>query len=138
MKIALSNLVADRQNPRRVKPERDAHRRLVASIRAHGLLEPLLVRPEEGSKHIYRVIAGGRRLAALKEVHRGEDPAIDCVVKKVDAETASAMSLAENFVHEPMHPFDEAEAFARMARDEALGVEALASQFGVSQTSVSG
>lgn len=136
MKIALSNLIADRQNPRRVKPERDAHRRLVASIRAHGLLEPLLVRPEEGNKHTFRVIAGGRRLAALKEVHRGEDPTIDCVVKKVDAETASAMSLAENFVREPMHPLDEAEAFARLARDEALGVEAIAGQFGVSKTYV--
>ena len=35
--IRLSELVLNRRNPRRVKPERDAHRRLVASIRAYGL-----------------------------------------------------------------------------------------------------
>ena len=48
------------------------------------------------------------------------------------------MSLAENFVHKPMHPLDEAEAFARLARDEAFGVEAIAGKLAVGQTSVSG
>ena len=46
--IPLSKLAPGRHNPRRVKPERDAHRRLVASVRAHGLLQPLIVRPDDG------------------------------------------------------------------------------------------
>lgn len=126
-KIALSQLVAGRQNPRRVKPERDAHKRLVASIRAHGLLEPLVVRPVVGGGGggKFQVIAGNRRLAALREVHRGEEVGVECVSKRVDDDMAASMSLAENFAREPMHPLDEAEAFARLARDECKGVEVM-------------
>jgi len=51
----------------------------------------------------------------------------------VDDDTADALALAENFVREPMHPLDEAEAFAKLAREEAKGVESIASEFGVSQ-----
>lgn len=134
MKIALSQLVAGRQNPRRVKPEREAHKRLVASIEAHGLLEPLVVRPNGDDK--YHVIAGNRRLTALREVHRGEDVKVECATKRVDEDTASAMSLAENFAREPMHPLDEAEAFARLASDKCKGVPAIAEEFGVSETYV--
>ena len=88
LEVNLSKLEASRKNPRRVKPEREAHRRLVASIRAHGLLEPLVVHTIEEGK--YRIIAGNRRLAALREVHRGEDAKVPCVMKDVDAEMASA------------------------------------------------
>ena len=55
---------------RRVKLERDAHRRLVASIRAHGLLAPLVVQPDDKNPGAYRVIAGNRRLAALREAYK--------------------------------------------------------------------
>ncbi len=44
--------------------------------------------------------------------------------------------LAENFVREPMHPMDEAEAFAQLAQEEAKGVEAIAAEFGTSQSYV--
>lgn len=130
--IPLSNLVGNRRNPRRVKPERDAHRQLVASIRTHGLLEPLVVRPAEGQAKHYQVIAGNRRLAALRDVYRDKTNAkVPCCVREADDQTASAMSLSENFVREPMHPLDEAEAFARLARVDAKGVSAIASEFGV-------
>jgi ParB family chromosome partitioning protein len=131
--VPLSKLVASRRNPRRVKPERDAHRRLVASIRAHGLLAPLVVRADDGSS--FRVIAGNRRLAALREAYKdaAKPPRVPCVLRAVDDDTADALALAENFVREPMHPLDEAEAFARLAREEAKGVEAIAAEFGVSQ-----
>jgi ParB family transcriptional regulator, chromosome partitioning protein len=130
MRIPLSKLLASRNNPRRVKPDRDAHERLVASIRAHELLEPLLVRPENGH---YRVIAGNRRLAALRQVHGDEDAMVPCVVRKVEAAEAEELSVAENFIREPMHPLDEAEAFARMAREDRKGVDSIASEFGVKE-----
>ncbi len=134
VEVKLSKLVACRKNPRRVKPERDAHRRLVASIRAHGLIEPLVVSPiEEGQ---YRVIAGNRRLAALREVFRGEDAKVSCVVRVAEGDAAASLSLAENFAREPMHPLDEAEAFARLASVECKGVSDIATEFGVSQTYV--
>ncbi len=117
--IPLSKLDSGRKNPRRTKPGAEAHKRLVASIRAFGLLEPLVVRPVEGNGH-FQLIAGYRRLAALKEVHKGskKDPKIACEVRTVDDSTAEAMSLSENFVREAMHPLDEAQTFAALAGNE--------------------
>jgi len=133
--VSLSKLIPSKRNPRRVKPERDAHRRMVASIRAHGLLAPLVVRADDASTGDFKVIAGNRRLAALRDVYRdaGRPPKVPCVFRSVDDDTADALALAENFVREPMHPLDEAEAFAKLAREEAKGVEAIAAEFGVSQ-----
>lgn len=130
--VQLSKLVSSRRNPRKVKPAREAHNRLVALIRSHGLLQPLVVRPmDEKPKH-YLVIAGNRRLAALRELHRGDgDPKIPCVLRSVDTETADALSLGENFGRESMHPLDEAEAFAKLARGEGKGADAIAAEFGV-------
>lgn len=130
--ISLSKLVASRKNPRRVKPERDAHRRLVASIRSHDLLCPLVVRPADGDAKSYTVIAGNRRLAALREVYRdGKDPKIPCVLRKVGKEDARSFALAENFAREGMHPLDEAEEFARLACGDGKSAEAIGAEFGV-------
>jgi ParB/RepB/Spo0J family partition protein len=133
--VPLSKLAAGRRNPRRVKLERDAHRRLVASIRAHGLLAPLVIQPDDKNAGAFRVIAGNRRLAALREAYKdaAKPPKVPCVLRAVDDQTADALALAENFVREPMHPLDEAEAFARLAREEAKGVRSIAAEFGVSE-----
>jgi ParB family chromosome partitioning protein len=131
--VSLSKLIPSKRNPRRVKPERDAHRRMVASIRAHGLLAPLVVRADDGSD--FKIIAGNRRLAALRDVYKdsARPPKVPCVLRAVDDDTADALALAENFIREPMHPLDEAVAFAQLAQEEAKGVEAIAAEFGVSQ-----
>ena len=126
--------VASRRNPRRVKPERDAHRRMVASIRRMDCW-PRWWSERRKPSGGFKVIAGNRRLAALREVYKeaGRPPKVPCVLRSVDDDTADALALAENFVREPMHPLDEAEAFAKLAREEAKGVEAIAAEFGVSQ-----
>ncbi len=146
--IPLCQLFASRTNPRRVRPERDAHRRLVASIRAYGLLEPLVVRPRKsaegegdaGELPRYEVVAGRRRLDALRTIHRRTPletlkvfpgAGVPCMIHDVDAETAHGMALSENFAREGMHPLDEAEAFARLAHVDAKGVAAIAADFGV-------
>ena len=110
--VSLSKLTASRRNPRRVKPECDAHRRLVASIRAHGLLAPLVVQADEANPGSFRIIAGNRRLAALREAYKeaAKAPKVPCILRAVDDQTADALALAENFVREPMHPLDEAES----------------------------
>src|SRR5438045_360901 len=96
--VPLSHLVPSRRNPRKVKPSREAHQRLVALIRSQGLLQPLVVRQIEGKGKRYEVVAGDRRLRALREIHKGNgDPKILCVLRDVDAVTADAMSLGENF-----------------------------------------
>ncbi|HMP06708.1 MAG TPA: ParB/RepB/Spo0J family partition protein, partial [Lacipirellulaceae bacterium] len=132
IEVPLSKLVPGKRNPRRVKPAREAHQRLVALIRSQGLLQPLVVRPADGQSGQYVVIAGNRRLAALKEVHKGNgDPKIACVLKDVGDAAADALSLGENFGREAMHPLDEAEAFARLATHDGKDADAIASEFGV-------
>ena len=70
----------------------------------------------------YEVVAGDRRLRALREIHKGDgDPKIPCMLRDVDAATADAMSLGENFGREAMHPLDEAEAFAKLATRRQQG-----------------
>jgi ParB family transcriptional regulator, chromosome partitioning protein len=117
-----------------VKPARDAHHRLVALIRAQQLLQPLVVRPADGKPKFFQIIAGDRRLMALKEIHRGDgDPKIPCILRDVDIATADAMSLGENFGREPMHPLDEAEAFARLASGDGKDAKAISAEFGVKE-----
>lgn len=130
MSIPLSKLVPSRRNPRKIKPNRAAQRRLVALIRSQGLLQPLVVRRLKGKK--FEVVAGERRLRALREIHKGKsDPKIPCVLHDVDPATADAMSLAENFGREAMHPLDEAEAFAKLATSDGQDADAIAAEFGV-------
>jgi ParB family transcriptional regulator, chromosome partitioning protein len=128
--VPLGKLIAQPHNPRRTKPDREAHRRLVASVRSHGLLEPLVI-SNGRSDGMYSVIAGKRRLAALRELFKGQNPRIPCTLKAVEGDAAEAVSLAENFAREPMHPLDEAEAFARLAKDDGKGAADIAAQFGV-------
>src|SRR6059058_2227511 len=110
LSVPLSHLIPSRRNPRRVKPSREAHHRLVALIRSQGLLQPLVVRSLDGKPKRYEVVAGDRRLRALREIHRNDgDPRIPCVLRDVDSSTADAMSLGENLAREAMHPLDEAE-----------------------------
>ena len=60
-------------------------------------------------------------MAALREVFRGKDPKVPCMLKTIEGEAARAVALAENFAREPMHPSDEAEAFAGLAKDDGKG-----------------
>src|ERR1700722_16739780 len=76
-------------------------------------------------------IADWRRCA--KSTRKARPPKVPCILRAVDDQTADALALAENFVREPMHAIDEAEAFAHLAREEAKGIEAIAAEFGVSQ-----
>ena len=95
--VSLSKLIPSKRNPRRVKPQREAHRQMVASIRAHGLLAPLVVRADDGNAGDFKVIAGNRRLAALREVYKdsAKPPKVLCVLRSVDDDTADALALVK-------------------------------------------
>lgn len=103
---------------------------LAASIKAHGLLQNLQVRP--ASKDRFEVVAGGRRLAALKLLAKqkqlAKDAEIGCHV--LDTEDAAEISLAENTVRLSMHPADQYAAF-RALSESGSGPEDIAARFGV-------
>lgn len=132
--VPLSQLVPGKRNPRKVRPSPQSHQTLVALIRSHGLLQPLVVRPVEGKPKQYEVVAGHRRLRALKEIYRNDgDPRIPCMLRDVDTETADAVSLGENFGREAMHPLDEAEAFDKLVTQDGKDAGTIAAEFGVSE-----
>ena len=108
---------------------------LAASIQRVGLLQNLIVIPAaqngEGSLH-YEVVAGGRRLAALKllaKKHRiAKDWNVPCL--QVADGTARTASLTENVQREAMHPADQFEAFAALVA-EGRPIEDIAADFSV-------
>lgn len=129
--IPLSALKSSAANVRRTdaKAELEA---LAASIEAHGLLQNLTVEP--GPSGTFHVVAGGRRLAALKLLAKRKRLAKDVPVpcKVIDGgATASELSLAENVVRIPLHPADQFTAFSALQVD-GLGAEEIAARFGVS------
>lgn len=104
---------------------------LTSSIRAIGLIQPLLVRAKEDG---FEVIAGQRRLAALTRLNEeGPVEPVPCAVLE-DGDDARAIeaSLAENIERLPMDEIDQYHAFAELI-GEGLSVGDVASHFGVTE-----
>src|SRR5579863_2748317 len=104
---------------------------LAASIAAHGLLQNLQVTPGANGK--FEVVAGGRRLAALKKLAKAKTIAKDAEIacNVLDETDAAEISLAENIMRLPTHPADQYEAFKALA-DQGKGPEEIAARFGCS------
>lgn len=136
--IPLSSLSRSKANVRSTKDAaaKAAQDELVASIEAHGLLQSLSV-IEGGAGGRFAVVAGARRLAALKELAKAGKIATDypvpCIV--VDADSATETSLAENTVRVAMHPADQVTAFAKLAKAGA-SPDQIAARFGVARRTV--
>ncbi len=137
--IPLNQLVLAPENVRKTSADKAAHAELEASIKAHGLLENLVVRPESGSrsKGKFAVIAGGRRLKALNAIAAAggfaRNRPVPCLV--VDNDDASELSLAENVVRVAMHPADQVVSFAKLMQEGAT-VATIAARFGISENTV--
>ena len=133
--LTLDTLEPAPENVRTAPPEAAALAELKASLAAHGLLASLVVRPIESIRPRYAVVAGGRRLAALKALAaEGVIPVNHPVPCRVDGSDTppGELSLAENVVRVAMHPADQAEAFGRLAAGGASAA-AIAARFGVSE-----
>ena len=135
--IPLSCLALAPENVRKTPANEFAEAELKASIAAHGLLENLVARaddPAEDGAGRFAVVAGGRRLAALKAL--AEDGTLDAdhpVPCKIAANgNAGELSLAENIVRIAMHPADQVVAFSKLAQSGAT-VAAIAARFGVTE-----
>ncbi len=130
--VPLSRLVLSPtgRNVRKTTP-RMSIPQLAASIQRVGLLQNLIVIPAADGLH-YEVVAGGRRLAALKllaKKHRiAKDWQVPCL--QVADGTARTASLTENVQREAMHPADQFEAFAALVAEDRP-IEDIAADFSV-------
>ena len=129
--VPLSRLVLRRTGPNVRKTPRMSIPELAASVQRVGLLQNLIVIPAADGEH-YEVVAGGRRLAALKllaKKHRiAKDWEVPCLL--VADGTARTASLTENVQREAMHPADQFEAFAALVA-EGRPIEDIAADFSV-------
>lgn len=88
----------------------DAIEELAASIRARGLLQPILVRPR--SHENYEIVAGERRWRAAQ---RAGIPDVPVVIRDLDDKQAAEIALIENVQRVDLNPMEEASAYARLA-----------------------
>ena len=98
---------------------------LSASIREHGVLQPILVRPRGNNE--YQLIAGERRWRASKAAGLDTIPAL---VEDIDDDTALEISIIENLQREDLSPLDEAAIFDRMVHEHGYSVRKLAQKLG--------
>jgi ParB family transcriptional regulator, chromosome partitioning protein len=105
-------LVESSTNPRQTFDE-DALRELAASIREHGVLSPLLVRPQ--SERRFEIVFGARRYRGAALAERETVPV--CIREMTDAEVLEAQ-LVENLQRQDVHPLHEAQGFAALMRLE--------------------
>ncbi|WP_426701403.1 ParB/RepB/Spo0J family partition protein [Rhodanobacter sp. Col0626] len=105
---------------------------LAASIKAQGLIQPVVVR--ELGPNSYELIAGERRWRAAQRAQLGEIPAL---IKKVSEEAVPAMALIENIQRQDLTPLEEADALKRLIDDFDLTHQQAADAVGRSRASVS-
>jgi ParB family chromosome partitioning protein len=103
---------------------------LAASIREHGVIEPILVRREAGK---YRIVAGERRWRAAQRAGLREVPA---VVREASDREAFEIALVENLQRADLNAIEEAEAYDVLATDHGLTQEQIAGRVGKDRSSV--
>lgn len=129
--VPLSQLRASKRNVRKTKTAGASIDALAESIARVGLLQNLTVILARDGEH-YEVVAGGRRLAALKLLSKTrripKDWGVPCLL--VADASARTVSLTENVQREAMHPADQFEAFAALVA-EGRPIEDIAADFSV-------
>jgi ParB family chromosome partitioning protein len=122
--VPVDRIESNPEQPRLAFNE-DALRELSASIREHGVLQPILVRPLGNNR--YQLIAGERRWRATKLAGLETIPAL---VEEIDDDTALEISIIENLQREDLSPLDEASMYDRMIREHGYSVRKLAQKLG--------
>jgi ParB/RepB/Spo0J family partition protein len=122
--VDVARITPNPEQPR-LAMEQSSLDELAASIREHGVLQPILVRPLENGE--FQLIAGERRWRASMAAGLTTIPAL---VEEIDDDTALEISIIENLQREDLSPLDEAAMYERMVRDHGYSVRRLAQKLG--------
>jgi ParB/RepB/Spo0J family partition protein len=122
--IPVDRIEPNPEQPRMVF-DAEALNELAASIREHGVLQPILVRPRGENR--YQLIAGERRWRATREAGIATIPAL---VEEIDDDTALEIAIIENLQREDLSPLEEATMYDRMIRDHGYSIRKLAEKLG--------
>jgi ParB family chromosome partitioning protein len=129
LEIPLDHLEANPYQPRK-RFQEEALQELAETIRAHGVLTPVVVRRAPGG---YQIVAGERRVRAARLAGLTRIPA---VVRDAGDAEALEMALVENLQREDLNPIEAAEAYQRLTSEFGLTQEALAERVGRDRSSV--
>lgn len=111
----------------------DAMDDLVASIRSHGVLQPILVRPQPGSPGRYEIIAGERRWRAAQQAGLHEIPVL---LRHLGNTEAMGAALVENLQRQDLNAIEEADGYRRLVEEFGLTQEQLGTAVGKSRSHV--
>ena len=131
--LPISKLQAGKYQPR-TRMDEGALAELAESIRAQGIMQPILVRSIDSTKGRYEIIAGERRFRAAQIAGLTEVPVL---VRDVADEHAAAMALIENIQREDLNPLEEAQGVKRLLDEFGLTHEQAASAIGRSRSATS-
>jgi ParB family chromosome partitioning protein len=130
--IPLDLLEPNPYQPRTVM-DQSALAELTQSVRAHGVLQPLLVRPHPDATERFQIVAGERRWRAAGSAGLHEVPAL---VQAMSDSEAAAIALIENLQRQDLNAIDEAEGYDRLLTQFGLTQEALGEAVGKSRSHI--
>lgn len=130
MDISLTQLYESPLNPRQRRNEK-ADAELAASIKADGIIQPLVVRPDNNGK--YEIICGSRRFRAAQAIGLDKAPVVE---REATDEQISRIALIENLQRESLHAIEEAEGFALLMKQ--MTADQLAEHVGKSRSYIFG
>jgi len=121
------------RNPRQPREKFDIEEleNLAASVREHGVIQPLIVTP--GKSGIYVLIAGERRLQASRKAGLKTVPV---VIRHATDQQLLELALIENIQRADLNPIEEAEAYQHLAKEFRMSHEAIAERVGKSRVAV--
>ncbi len=112
--------------------DKDALEELAESIKANGVVQPIVVRP--GAEGRFLLILGERRCRASKLAGK---TTISAIVRKVSDQQAAEMTVVENLQRQDLNCMEQAAAFGKLSRDFGLTQEQIGQRVGISRESVS-
>lgn len=131
--IEVNQLKRGEYQPRRFIDEQDLQE-LAASIKKHGVMQPIVIRPVDDNDTPYEIIAGERRWRAAQIAGLTEIPAI---VRDLTDQVAIALALIENIQRQDLNPIDQALALQRFHEEFGLSHQEIAETVGKARTTVS-
>lgn len=127
--LKLDEIIRDEEQPRR-EFDQAAIEALAASIKEHGVLQPIVVTEEEGK---YKIVAGERRWRAAKIAGLKSIPAI---IRTLDSQNRLELSIIENAQREDLNAIELATAYAKLQNQFNLSAEDIAAKVGKSEQTV--
>ncbi len=127
--LKIDDIIRDEEQPRR-EFDKEALEALAASIKEHGVLQPIVVTKEDGK---YKIVAGERRWRASRIAGLDKIPAI---IRTLDSQNRLELSIIENAQREDLNAIELATAYAKLSNQFNLSPEDIAAKVGKSEQTI--